>query len=67
MSKIKVHINDSIPSPETIKKYKNYNYRHSGPTRFVNYQGLHRIFFKKRNMMIAFIMILVTLLVLYLS
>jgi hypothetical protein len=65
MTKIQVHINPPEPSVETIRKYKsyNYNYKHSGTTRFINYQGLQRIFFKKRNMVIGFIMILVTLLV----
>ena len=67
MTKIKVHINPPDPSAETIKKYKNYNYKHAGPTKFINYYGLHRIFFRKRNMMIAFILIMITLLMFYFS
>ena len=47
MAKIKIHIDSQDPSPETIRKYKNFNKVEGKLAPFYTIQGMRKIF--KRN------------------
>ena len=65
MRKVKIHIDSPDPSPEVVKKYKNYQKIEGRLTPFYTLKGIQRIM--RRNRMVFFgLIVLGVLLLLYL-
>lgn len=65
MSKVKIHIDSPDPSPETIRKYKNFNKVEGKLTRFYYFERVRKIFARdKRFRLILILLLVLSLLVL---
>lgn len=59
MSKVKIHIDSPDPSPETIRKYKNYNKVGGKLTRFQNFGVFRKLYAKDKRFRLILILLLV--------
>ena len=59
MSKVKIHIDSSDPSPETIRKYKNFNKVEGKLTRFYVFGRVSKMFLKDKRFRLIVVLLLV--------
>ncbi len=67
MSKVKVHIDSQDPSPQVVKKYKNYSKVGGKITRYQTFGGLTRAFYKDRRFRTMLILLWLLVLLFMLS
>ena len=59
MSKVKIHIDSPDPSPETIRKYKNFNKVEGKVTRYFSFGRTRKLFGRDKRFRLILILLLV--------
>ena len=69
MSKVKIHIDEPDPNPETIRKYKNFNkvLGRGKLTRFQHFGKFRKLYFRHKTFRIILILIFILCLLLLLD